>query len=132
MRRSLARSETVSGSANIHAGRYDGPLARAAVRHAPGHPLPRLEAGPAHHRAGHVDPERERRLGTQLVQALAQQQVRERDADRVHVDQHVVLAGHGFVDLADHDVGRTGGRDDLGGAHVPIMPTGRCRFAEGP
>ena len=116
-------NETLSGSGNTDAGGYDGPLARAAVRQDPGDPLPRLEARSAHHRAGHVDPEGEGRLGTELVEALAQQQVRERDPDRVDVDQHLVLAGHGFVDLADDDVGRTGGRDDLGGAHVRIMPT---------
>ena len=112
----------MSGSANTDADRYGGPLAGAAPRQHAGHPLPGLEAGAADHRAGYVDTEGERRLGPHLVLALAQQQVRERDPHGVHVDQHLVLAGHGFVDIADDDVGRTGGRDDLGGAHVPIMP----------
>ena len=40
----------------------------------------------------------------------------------MHVDEHVVRGRYGLVHLADHDVGGTGGRDDLGCAHPPIMP----------
>ena len=121
--RLLARQRVGEGEGP--SGREYGALARAAVRHRSRHPLPRLEARPAHHRAGDVDPERERRLGTQLVQPLAQQQVREGDTDRVHVDEHVVLAGHGLLDVPDDDVRWSGGRDDLGGAHARIMPRPR-------
>jgi hypothetical protein len=102
-------------------GRDGGPLARSPVRQHADDSLPQLEARPAQDRAGHIHPEGEGRLGLQLVLPLAQQQVRERDPHGVHVDQHVVLAGDRFVDLADHDVGGTGGRDDLGSAHASIM-----------
>ena len=102
--------------------RYDGALPGPAVRKAAGHALPRLEPRSADHGAREVDAERERGLRLQLVLPLAQQQVGEGDADRVHVDQHVVRAGYRLVHLAHHHAGGACRGEDLDGAHAPIMP----------
>ena len=94
-------------------------LCRAAVRQHAGDPLPDVVAvGTGDDGAGEVDPEGERRLRLELVLTLAQQEVGERDAHAVHLDQDLVGPGSGLVDVDDpHPVG-AGGRDDLYGAHV--------------
>ena len=85
-------------------------------------PLDSGGAGVEDH-AGEVDAEREGRLGLELVLPTAQQEVGERDADAVHLDQHVVGGRDGRVDLAHLDVGGTGERDDLDCAHGSTLAT---------
>ena len=101
----------VSASASV---RRRGPAVPAHT----GDPLPRLEARARHDHAGEVDPQREGRLGAQLVLTLAQQEVGEGDADAVHLDEHVIGSGDRVGHLRDRDVGGTGGGEDLDGAHV--------------
>ena len=73
-------------------------------------------------RPGEVDAEGERRLRLELVLALAEQQVREGDADPVHLDQHVVRSGGRLRHLGDLDPAGTGGTDDLDGSHGGTLP----------
>ena len=58
------------------------------------------------HGAGHVDAERERRLGLELVVTLAQQQVGEGDAHGVHLDQHLTRPRLRLGDVDDLDTRR--------------------------
>ena len=84
------------------------------MRHHAGDPLAGLEGGDRCVRgsarwagrddtAGEVGAERERGLGTQLVLPLAEQQVREGDADGMHLDQDVARPRDGLRDLPDLD-----------------------------
>ena len=94
-----------------------GLLRGVAVRPRPRDPLARLEARAGDHGAGEVDAEREWRLRLDLVLTAGQQQIRERDADRVHVDQDVVRPGRRVGRLAHLEVLGTGEVDDLYGEH---------------
>ncbi len=74
------------------------------------------QAGPeraAGHGAGAVRAEGERDLGAQLVLPAAQQQVGERDADRVHVEEHLARRSLRLRDLLHTNAVGTGRGDHL-------------------
>jgi hypothetical protein len=86
----------VVGELGGHERRRDGDVGEAARERHRGDPVARGEAaavGRAAHDAGHLAAGDERRVELHLVLAARHEQVGERDARGVHVDDHAVLAG---------------------------------------